>query len=367
MIRLLQILFFGAVLLSYSTKLCAIEDIELSKGFRKQCAELSRDAERNGCITVVGREGWLFLAPELRHIGVGLFWGKQAAQVSKAVKSEYADPLPAILDFSNQLKSHGIELLMVIVPPKAVIYSDYLPGAKSESDKASIQRLDQFHQNFYDILRANGIELLDLTELFMEQRFSEKGALYCQQDSHFSGTGCMVAAKAIAKRLKERAWFNAIAKERFSAKWRVITYTGDLLKGLRSENSQKEHIMVRRISREKGSSLEPIASDPSSPIILLGDSHTLVFHAGGDMHAKGAGLADQIAYELGVPVDIVGVRGSGATPARINLFRRAKKDKHYWQNKRIVLWCFSAREFTESDGWRKIPTQQPKEREKIVP
>ena len=73
------------------------------------------------------------------------------------------------------------------------------------------------------------------------------------------------------------------------------------------------------------------------------------------MLAKGAGLPDQLALELGFPVDLVAVRGSGATPSRINLLRRAQKDPNYWTGKKWVIWCFSAREFTESDGWRKVP------------
>ena len=88
-----------------------------------------------------------------------------------------------------------------------------------------------------------------------------------------------------------------------------------------------------------------------SPVILLGDSHNLIFHAGGDMQAVGAGLPDQLALELGFPVDVVAVRGSGATPARRNLARR----KDNLAGCRIVVWCFSAREFTEGQAWAKVP------------
>jgi alginate O-acetyltransferase complex protein AlgJ len=89
--------------------------------------------------------------------------------------------------------------------------------------------------------------------------------------------------------------------------------------------------------------------------LLLGDSHCLVFHAGGDMLATGAGLADQLAFELGMPVDLIGVRGSGATPARMNLMRKIKSDEKYLAGKKLIVWCFAAREFTESQGWRKVP------------
>ncbi len=74
-------------------------------------------------------------------------------------------------------------------------------------------------------------------------------------------------------------------------------------------------------------------------------------------HATGAGLPDQLAFELGLPLDLVAVRGSGATPARVNLLRRAQADPEYWRRKRLVIWCFAARELTESDGWQLVPIQ----------
>ena len=113
--------------------------------------------------------------------------------------------------------------------------------------------------------------------------------------------------------------------------------------------------MVRKVGIPSEEGLQPAAPGEASPVLLLGDSHNLVFHSGGDMHASRAGLADQLAFELGFAVDLAGVRGSGATPARINLFRRAQKDPDYWTKKRIVVWCFSVREFTQSDGWRIVP------------
>ena len=78
-----------------------------------QFASLARSAEQRGTITVPGKEGWLFFGPELRFVSAGRFWGKEAAQVSRSTRPEFADPLPVILDFHRQLKKMGIELLMV--------------------------------------------------------------------------------------------------------------------------------------------------------------------------------------------------------------------------------------------------------------
>jgi alginate O-acetyltransferase complex protein AlgJ len=83
----------------------------------------------------------------------------------------------------------------------------------------------------------------------------------------------------------------------------------------------------------------------------VGDSHLLVFHAGGDMHATGAGLADRLAQRLGAAVDVVGVRGSGASPSRIALLRRGDG----LAGKKAVIWLMTAREFTETQGWRLVP------------
>jgi hypothetical protein len=63
-----------------------------------------------------------------------------------------------------------------------------------------------------------------------------------------------------------------------------------------------------------------------------------------------------LAVELGIVPDVIGTRGSGATPVRISLFRRGAKDPGFLDKKKIVIWCFAAREFTEAaQGWQKLP------------
>ena len=96
-------------------------------------------------------------------------------------------------------------------------------------------------------------------------------------------------------------------------------------------------------------------------ILVLGDSHVLVFHDGGDMHATGAGLPDQLALELGAPVDVLGVRGSGATSARVSLARRARASSDYLSGKKVIIWCFGARELTQADAWKSVPLMKPPE------
>ena len=90
-------------------------------------------------------------------------------------------------------------------------------------------------------------------------------------------------------------------------------------------------------------------------MLLLGDSHTLVFSSGGDMLAEKSGLGENLAAALAMPIERIAVKGSAAAAVRTNLYRKATKDAEWIKGKKFVIWCFSAREFTEStSGWPKV-------------
>ena len=303
---------------------------EPGAAFRAECA---KKAATGDDMAIPGADGWLFLRAELRHIGVGPFWGEAAAKVSKASSPDKADPLPAIVDFHEQLKAIGIELILAPVPCKALVYADKLGGPVEG-------RVDAVHQEFCQQLAAKGVKVLDLAAVFAMEK-TKGPLLYCKTDTHWSPYACELTAKLIKEQLASPAWL--VAKPgAFKTAAEKRTIVGDLTDGKGSEE-----LPVRVVTSADESAL----ADKTSPVILLGDSHTLVFHAGQELHGTGAGLADQLAAELGIAVDVVGVRGSGATPARVNLLRRAKADPAYLAGKKAVIWCFAAREFTESSGW----------------
>jgi alginate O-acetyltransferase complex protein AlgJ len=309
------------------------------RSFFAACAAAAAKAEKAEKMAVAGKDGWQFLAKELRHVGVGCFWGKHAARVSRATKPDWADPVPAILDFKSQLDAAGIDLLLVPVPPKVAVYPDKL----LEGFGPPARRLDAYHEEFYELLRKKGTLLLDLSPPLVAARKGEKQGefAYCKTDSHYSPRTCELIAGMVRKFLGKRKWLPAGAG-RFKTAREEIAIEGDL--------GGKEKLPVRKVTGADGAS----TVDRKSPVLLLGDSHCLVFHEA-ELHGASAGLVDQLAAELGIPVDLLGVRGSGATPARIALLRRAMRDKSYMAGKKLVVWCFSAREFTETQGWRKVP------------
>ena len=86
----------------------------------------------------------------------------------------------------------------------------------------------------------------------------------------------------------------------------------------------------------------------------MGDSHTLVFQSGGEMHALNAGLSAALTTALNTPVDLMGKKGSAATSVRIDLYRKAKRDPEFLTSKKAVIWCFAGRELTASK-WKQLP------------
>ncbi len=177
-------------------------DAELVAQFQRVCAQRAAEADKADTMTVVGEGGWLFLGKELRHVSAGKFWGPEAVRVSRAAKPDQADPLPAIVDFHEQLKRAGIELLLVPVPPKAIVFADQILPAAAQGGAAP-PRLDPDLQAFYRQLAEQGVKVLDLTDDFLAHRTDNDQPLYCRQDSHWSGAGCVLAAERIARALEK--------------------------------------------------------------------------------------------------------------------------------------------------------------------
>jgi hypothetical protein len=337
---------FFALLLSFTVAVVSFA-AEMQEKFAADLAATVANLEKKNAAAVSGVEGWLFFGGELRLLSLGKFWGSEAGKVSRAHKPDLADPVPAILDFQQQLKARGIDLVVVPVPPKASIYPEKIvPGFDGRANDPA----PTLHR-FYDELRSAGIDVLDLTALFLQKRDDPRGPVFCKTDSHWSGFGCWLAAQAIAEKVGAKLAKPGVASE-YAGEWKEAQISGDL-DGLLAKDGSKpgpEKIGIHVVSRKTGGAVEP---DPNSPLLLLGDSHTLVYR---DFLAERAGLVDQLAFQLGFAPDLIGTRGSGATPVRINLYRRSVKDAGYLAKKKVVVWCFAAREFTEAtEGWAKVP------------
>jgi alginate O-acetyltransferase complex protein AlgJ len=316
--------------------------------FIGELASLVANAEQGQRHVIRGKDDWLFFVPELRSVCAGPFWGRSATGVSRASDPRYADPLEPIVDFAAQLRQVGVRLLLVPVPAKAHVYPDMISEAVSRRLGEPMPRLDSRYREFVELLRDHGIAVLDLLPHLLSCRDDPEGGTYCKTDSHWSPRACALTAKLIALNKPSCV---PLGTHDFVTERRRIEISGDLARMSDSHDPQREELEATFVGRKAGDTLRPIEPDRQSPIVLMGDSHVLVFHDPA-LYTKGAGLPDHLALEFGFPMDLIGVRGSGVNVPRITLMRRGDD----LQGKKLVIWCFSVREFTENEsGWRRVP------------
>jgi alginate O-acetyltransferase complex protein AlgJ len=287
--------------------------------------------------------GWFFLSAELNHL---------RSDASPATLSGEKNPIPAILAFHQALAAKGIRLYILPVPEKSLIRADQLFPADHTTAAAGYA---QVTDRFIDALKASGVSVIESRDLLSKAAANatpKADPVYCRTDSHFTpATGAILATTIAAQLRKDLPELTGPANSYapIAGPATTITIQGDLAPAGTSESLT--FIPVLPLA----GSPPPATTDSTKPVLLLGDSHCLIFHSGGDMLAKNGGLPDHLGAALGFMPDVMAVRGSGATSARINLYRKARKDPSYLAGKKAVVWCFAAREFTQADAWKTVP------------
>jgi len=317
----------------------------LPDAFLHEIATKAAHAQQAHQPVIRGKAGWLFFTEELRSLGVGRFWGATAANVRRASNPKNADPLPAIVDFNQQLKQAGVRLILAPVPAKAVLHPGMVSELPALQHAGQPPRLDAYNREFYRLLAARGVEGLDVVPTFLSQRVNEDGFLCLAQDTHLSPTGRALMARLVARKVAGSGWFSRVPKRNFVTSRTRVEYTGDLWTMLAVPTFPKTTLTRLTVKERTPRGLVSVAPWRDSPVLLLGDSNA-------------EALADHLAAALGFPTDLICVLGSGASVARRYLAMRTDNLK----GKRVVVWCFSVREFTKGYGWTKVPVVVPTKR-----
>ena len=284
----------------------------------------AEEAESRKETFVAGEDGWRFLPAELKF----------AAKLASPDLANLTKPaVEAIADFAEQMKAAEVTLVVLPVPPK-VLLAGAAAGVTAEEQ-------EKMRAGWESIMRELTDREVSVVDLLADYN-SATHEPFCRRDTHWSGRGIALAVDRLLPLLEGAGMADHEAPGVGDA-WTKQTINGDL-------GGDPEEIELRG---------QRLPADPEAmkknPVLLLGDSHVLVFHQGGDLHTTGAGLPDQVAAALGSMPDVLGVRGSGATSSRVQLARRARADKEYLPSKKVIVWCFAGREFTEADSWKKVP------------
>jgi alginate O-acetyltransferase complex protein AlgJ len=338
-------------LLVFAIFACADRDAELREEFQAACRALVDQRVPGSKKTVFGHDGWLFTWGEVRYLTAGSYTGEDAIQTNRHAPPEYADPAPAIIDFHQQLQERGIELYVVPVPVRPVIYPESVLGPEPFTERDTIPNLHPPLQELSSALQKSGVRVFDVTPTFLSQREHPKhGPVFYPSDTHWSPYGITLAAKLLAAEIKEKPWFEAVPKQEFRKDWATRPHEGLVFRNYEKATGtalEPDSVRIRRILLETEEGVEKFGLDhPQSPVVIIGDSNARRWSR------LSCGLPHALAFELGFPVDVLSTAGGGANTCRLNLIRKARAEPEYLHGKHVVIWCFSARAFTNTrEGW----------------
>jgi hypothetical protein len=294
-----------------------------------------------GAKALVGQDGWLFYRPGVQYL-------TERPGVREATGTA-AEAVAAIVAFRDQLAERGIRLLVVPTPNKESVYPEKLTGRATGRSPL----LASETRELLGGLRAAGIELVDLFEVFTQAKAAAANAapaLYLAQDSHWSPAGVELAARAVAQRILGCGWVKMGA---LSCELRLspVERLGDVLRLLRVPALERmvgpETVQtVQVVDSERG---QPYRDDPESEILVLGDSFLRIYQQD---EPGSAGFIAHLAKELRRPLASLVNDGGASTLVRQELHRRPTLLRH----KRVVIWEFVERDIRlGTEGWQFVP------------
>jgi len=138
---------------------------------------------------IMGRQGWLFSAATVNSSFLDETHNIDFSESNLINKLEELD---------QYLKERDIELLIVVIPSKPYVYSNYLPRwiVEKKSNRSSINSFVSFIQNKTDI------DLIDLYDFFINSKKEYDQRLYYKSDTHWSPSGALFAIEYIFSYLK---------------------------------------------------------------------------------------------------------------------------------------------------------------------
>jgi hypothetical protein len=290
---------------------------------------------------VLGRDGWLFYAPDVRYLV------EPFPQPTGHATNE--DPLSAIVTFRDQLLRRGIRLLVVPMPVKPSVYPDKLtrrvaPGGQSFSSP-TVELISR--------LREAGVEVSNLFETFRRLRGknspSESEPYYLVRDTHWSGKAVSIAAEEVAEQIRGLGWIDSGSTD-YGLKAVMVKRRSDVAQMVKTpgieEKYPPEDVLCYQVVQETDS--KPYQDDPHSPVLVLGDSFLRIYQRD---EPTAAGFISHLAMKLRRPLASIVNDGGASTLVRQELARRAE----ILQGKRLVIWEFVERDIRFGmEGWKEV-------------
>ena len=292
---------------------------------------------------VPGDEDWLFRRPDLEAVLAPDPLSAAASRRAARWGRRDHDPMPAIEAWNRALAARGITLVVAPTPIKSELeVGRFASGAASRRVAGFV--------TFAEALDRAGIRWFDAGECLLGAP-PPNGSWFLRHDTHWKPEAVHEVAARLAAQLKEVHPGLADQQRRFEVVERRVSGEGDLLRLLRLPDQSvgvAETVQVAALR------------DPTSAVgrggrvLVLGDSFTGVFSRPELGWGRGAGLAEQLARELGGRVDVVTVNAGGARGSRERLVAELAADPTRLDGVSVVVWQFAARELALG-SWPILP------------
>jgi alginate O-acetyltransferase complex protein AlgJ len=300
---------------------------ELAPIHRRIRTQLGRRPKR--LVALLGQDGFLFFRRSLEYVLSGDLQAQPPAQ----------NPFPTLVAYKRYLQRLGVDFLLVPVPTKPEVFPDKLRGSRQNQ----LPVLNPYSRKLLLELAEANVEVVDLLPVYLQARAGERSdeePLFGRQDTHWTDRGLRLAASTIAARIKRYPWYPLLRKRAVRYTTQRVTFErhGDLHSRLRPSEQRRFKPAVLSGTRVIAPDGKPYEEDPESPIVVMGDSFAGIYQR---IYCENAGIAAQIAHQIGFSVDSVMSYGGGPD-VRNKLARRGEPTL---KKMRLLVWILISRDF----------------------
>jgi SGNH hydrolase-like domain, acetyltransferase AlgX len=303
-------------------------------------------------------DGWLFYAPGLKFLSGAPFLDPDTLalrtknMVDKLEESDPSpDPRPALFGLVDFCQRAGLHLVFVPVPDKGAVEAERLRRRPAGRGVAAMPSNASFEPLVAE-LRARGATVFtDFPEAQGERRF-------LRNDTHWRPEYMEEVAARLARSVGEWVPRDPGGESAFSLRRLTVRHDGDLVTMLKLTPAQRlfapEEVPLNVVVDARTGL--PVAPDPGSPVLLLGDSFCNIYSSSVLGWGEGAGLPEHLAYRLRRPVDVIALNGAGAVGIRVELARASAQGR--LAGKKVLVYEFAARDLA-LESWRPVELVLP--------
>jgi hypothetical protein len=289
----------------------------------------------------LGHDPWLFYRADVDHVIGPPFLDPVRMRHRLQTSRVQPDPIPAIVDFRNQLAARGIDLVLLPVWVKPSVEGEMLAVSNANRTEARGALPNLSFNEFKTRLEREKVRVFDPAPPLMEQARSRP--LYLDTDTHWRPETMEFVAERLADYLQLPPAAGSTASSIIE---KEIVARGDIAAMLKLSTAEKffppEKVTIRQVVT--GNGLWRPSKD--ADVLLLGDSFSNIFSFEAMGWGESAGFAEHLSAALRRPIDCI-LRNSDASFAtREILSNELARGRDRLAGKKLVIWEFATRELS---------------------